>query len=299
MHLLDRVEAAGNLAPTPLQRYMAATRAVYESFGVQVFVAFLIMAAFGIEVWDTETFPEDGSVERDIIDIMDHVLTWVFVGELGINFFSTMVWPFFENPWNWFDMAVVSVSVINLFIPQVPWLGALRLVRTFRVLRVFGRFQGFRRIINALGSALVPVIDAFVIVLIMMAVFSILGVSLFRSKAPEFFGSFSNSFFTMFTITTVDGWVDVVNVAAPGVHDWGKVYFIAYIVILVWTLLPVVIAVLLDKFTETMSKDREILRRARLAVQAVETMTESALDPILRTLTDFETDEDLTQRIRL
>lgn len=94
-------------------------------------------------------------------------------------------------------------------------------MRTFRVLRLFGRLHSFRRIISALGAALIPVTTAFTIVLLMVSVFAIMGVFLFQTKAPEFFGSFSASFFTMFTISTVDGWVDVVYVAAPETLDWG------------------------------------------------------------------------------
>eukprot|EP00961_Rhodomonas_salina_P247199 3339811-Rhodomonas_salina.1 len=138
-----------------------------------------------------------------------------------------------------------------------------------------------------------------------------MGVFLFQTKAPEFFGSFSASFFTMFTISTVDGWVDVVYVAAPETLDWGKVYFIAYIVVVVWTLLPVIpiphprcsmpgtdightarwswlfCSTSLPRFHPlscamhaVMAKDKDRVRRARMP--AFKPVTSSVLDPILK-----------------
>ena len=60
-----------------------------------------------------------------------------------------------------------------------------RLMRAFRVLRIFGRLKSVRSIINALTASIVPVINAFFIVAIVMALFAIVGVTFFADEAPE------------------------------------------------------------------------------------------------------------------
>eukprot|EP00961_Rhodomonas_salina_P280583 3789995-Rhodomonas_salina.1 len=102
---------------------------------------------------------------------------------------------------------------------------------------------------------------------------------------------------SMFVVCTVDGWVEVVSVAAPRTLDPGKLFFLAFVIILVWTLLPVVIAVLLNKFGEQMHKEKSARQSEQL--RSFRPMTSSPLDPFLQRLTDFETEDDLSQRIRV
>ncbi len=55
------------------------------------------------------------------------------------------------------------VSLVSLGVSNVPGISFLRLMRAFRVLRLFGRLRSLRQIINALTSAILPVCNAFLI----------------------------------------------------------------------------------------------------------------------------------------
>ena len=55
-----------------------------------------------------------------------------------------------------------------------------RLLRTFRVLRLFSKLRSLRTLITALASSLVAVVNAFVIVILVSVVYAILGVQLFQ-----------------------------------------------------------------------------------------------------------------------
>lgn len=59
------------------------------------------------------------------------------------------------------------------------------------------RLESIRKIISALGQSLIPVGNAFVIVLLIMAVYAIIGVTIFRESQPDAFSTwsrFSSSF---------------------------------------------------------------------------------------------------------
>ena len=58
-------------------------------------------------------------------------------------------------------------------------------------MRLFGRLESIRKIISALGKSLIPVGNAFIIVLLIMSVYAIVGVNLFREANTAAFGSWS------------------------------------------------------------------------------------------------------------
>ena len=86
---------------------------------------------------------------------------------------------------------------------------------------------------------------------------------------------------------------------ADGTIDLGPCfYFISFIVIVGWVLLQVVVAVLLDNFTEAsyQEKERKEFEKAKLDTFIKKT---HVMDPLLAGLAHFDTAEDLTKRIRL
>jgi hypothetical protein len=65
--------------------------------------------------------------------------------------------------------------------PQgIPGLKVVRILRAFRVLRLVRRFESLRQLLQALGGSVLPIINAFVVLLLATSIFAILGVGLFR-----------------------------------------------------------------------------------------------------------------------
>lgn len=83
---------------------------------------------------------------------------------------------------------------------DIPGLNTLRLMRAFRVLRLFGRLSSLRQIINALTAAILPVLNAFLIMLLVISIYAILAVSFYGELRPKLFGSFTRALFTMFQV---------------------------------------------------------------------------------------------------
>ena len=89
----------------------------------------------------------------------------MFTIELGLNLFCNWFREFFSIGWNVLDLVVVILSLVALGPIPIP-ISIVRMIRVFRVIRVFGRFETLNHIVRALTTAIQPVLNAFSILLI-------------------------------------------------------------------------------------------------------------------------------------
>lgn len=113
----------------------------------QISVAALIMANFLVNIFEAQV--HETPVTLRLFDAVDLVFTSVFTFELAINLFATLVYEFVNDPWNWFDVVVVSVSLLSLGFENLPGANILRLMRCFRVFRLFKRIPSLTKIVSA------------------------------------------------------------------------------------------------------------------------------------------------------
>ena len=167
----------------------------------------------------------------------------------------------------------------------------LRLVRAFKVLRILKRLVELRMLVNALTASLWPLVNAFVIVVIFVNIYALLGVSFFKDSDPDFFGTFSKAIFTIIQISTLDNW-SLVASGDPYRDDEGNMsntstfFFVSLVFVISFTLLPVVVAVLLDNFTQATRKEKDKIRmEARERSEHIDGASTSklscSLDPII------------------
>ena len=137
----------------------------------------------------------------------------VFIVELLVNMFGTLFSEFFADVWNWFDTVVVTVSLVSMLSDGVPGITVLRLARAFRVFRLFKRIESLNKIILALGNAFPPMLNAFVLVFLIIAIFSIMAVTFYGeiTEVKYLFGNFFNAMFTMWQIATKSNWMEIVR----------------------------------------------------------------------------------------
>ena len=170
--------------------------------------------------------------------------------------------PFWSSGWNVFDFIVVGITLVAMLPGQEKNSGmkTLRLMRAFRVLRIFARLASLRMLINAITASMVPVANALLIVMIVMAIYAVLGVSFFGKSNPQFFETFAQAMFTMFQVATFDDWGEIARMdwEDPSTMSAGPTaFFASFLLIVSFTLLPVVVAVLLDNFTRATQKEKD------------------------------------------
>lgn len=203
--------------PFYIQQVRRDVRRIYVQDASQVLVAFLISMNFIVNIFESQLQPLPGSPEAKTFEILDWAFSFIFFFELLVNMFATMTQEFVSDGWNWFDAVVVLVSLVSLFSDGLPGVSVLRVLRAFRVFRLFKRIPSLKQIIVALNQSLPPMFNAFVLVMMITAIYSIMGVTFFMGEAIDITGEgaidmfpdFLRAMFTMFGVLTGDEWGDI------------------------------------------------------------------------------------------
>ena len=116
---------------------------------------------------------------QNFINVAAQVFVVFFVIEMGLKIFSVPLKVWFADKMNLFDLAVTLASAAELFATQSSALAMLRVVRLFRLLTTF---RPLRRSTNMLICGLSNSMPLMMIMLILLLLYSILGVQIFAGK---------------------------------------------------------------------------------------------------------------------
>ncbi|WP_109260831.1 ion transporter [Hyphobacterium indicum] len=210
-----------------------------------------------------ETYPVEIPVLADALPLADTVIVSVFVIELLLKMVAYGP-RFFRSGWNWFDLIIVSVSL-------VPDAGAFTVLRAMRILRVFRLFSvmpDMRKVVEALMKA-IPGMGAILAVLaLMFYVAAVMATKLFGGSS-EMFGTLGASAFTLFQVMTLEGWA--MDVARPVMEQYpfAWLFFLIFIVLTSFAVLNMFIAVIVDSL-QSKHFDEEEERAAQSEAEAQE-----------------------------
>jgi hypothetical protein len=132
----------------------------------QNFLANVIEAQF---VGNSADSHEGETLLGQAMDASNLFFTAVFTVELSINMVAHWLQPFLRNPWSLLDAFVVLMSLVALGPVDIP-ITILRLMRAFRVIRLFGRLKALKKMVSALSASIVPMMNAFLILFILASI---------------------------------------------------------------------------------------------------------------------------------
>eukprot|EP00854_Cymbomonas_tetramitiformis_P025232 gene25232-30798_t len=240
----------------PYQQFL---HKVYNGAAVQIFVASLIFVNFIVNAAEAQVPQEErGSQPFKVFEV---IFTVAFTVELVVNIYAHWFWEFWSSGWNIFDFVVVGVSLLAIALSGLPAVSMLRLLRAFRVFRLFRRLQSLRRIIKALEEAIPGSANAFAILSLVSAIYSILGVEFFQNiefeTGNKYFDTFGQAMFTMFQVMSGDSWAEAIARPCVAEYPLASLYFVSYILVADLMLVNVVVAVLMEKFVDTAGDEEE------------------------------------------
>jgi len=152
---------------------------------------------------------------------------------------------------------------------QIPWLWKLN------------------RLVTSIGFCLVPMMQAYGILLVVTLVYAVLGVHLFGNQVPEYFADLQTALMTLHQAVTGDSWGSGVTRSLFPVQANGQVaetdasvalFFISYMLIGNVLLLNVVVAVLLDGTSRSNSSASRGSSSSNPPQRALRWFQESPLD---------------------
>jgi voltage-gated sodium channel len=248
---------------------IAWLRTILEDPRTERVVTFLIL--LNALILGLETDATIVSRFGEVLDGLDHIILGLFVIEIAARI-AVYRLAFFRDPWSIFDFFVVGIALV----PATETFSVLRALRVLRVLRLLTVVPSLRRVVSGLLLALPGMGSIVLLTGVLYYVFAVMATKMYGPDFPALFGTLPASLFTLFTIMTLEGWVDGVVKPIMEIYPYSWVFFITYIIICTFMVLNLFIGVVVNAMQEV---HEETVAAER---QAEQEMIEQETEPLLR-----------------
>jgi voltage-gated sodium channel len=197
-----------------------------------------------------------------VFDWLEAIVQTIFVFEISVRVLAH--WPrvlrFFRDGWNVFDFIVVAASLL----PQAGAFAMVaRLARLLRVTRLVSVFPELRLIVSTMLKSIPSMGHVLMMLSLLLYVYGILGIYLFRKEDPERWGSLGTALLTLFQMLTLEGWVEVQG-AVIDTYPWAWIYFASFVFLAVFVIVNLFIAVVINNL-ETAKLEHQLLDTDKLS----------------------------------
>jgi voltage-gated sodium channel len=182
----------------------------------------------------------------------DDFVVAVFVVEIALKLFA-YGWRFFLNPWNVFDITIVSISLM----PAREPISALRGLRVIRAMRVLSAVPQMRKVIQALLDALPGMGAVIVLLSIVYYIFAVMATMLYGDDFPQWFGTVGSSLYSLFQIMTLESWSMGIVRPVMEVHPTAWAFFVPFIVLTAFAVLNLFIGLLVNTMQSAVEAEQE------------------------------------------
>ena len=121
----------------------------------------------------------------------------------------------------------------------------LRALRILRALRLITAVPALKAVVAGLLAALPGMGSIVVLIGLLYYVFAVIAIKLYGTEFPELFGTLGRSLFTLFTVMTLEGWVEVVK-SMMEKFPYAWVFFVTFIVTTTFMVLNLFIGVVVN-----------------------------------------------------
>jgi voltage-gated sodium channel len=180
---------------------------------------------------------------------LDRIVITIFVIEILARIFVQRA-RFFRDGWNIFDFIVVGIALA----PATEAFSVLRALRVLRLLRLITAVPTLRRVVGGLIGALPGMGSIILLIALVYYVTAVMAVNLYGAEFPELFGTLGASLFTLFTIMTLEGWVEGVVRPIMDKHPYAWLFFIPFIIGTTFTVLNLFIGIIVNAMQEEHEK---------------------------------------------
>ena len=172
----------------------------------------------------------------------------VFIVEAALKMLA--LWPrpqrYFRDGWNVFDFSIIVFALV----PATGQFAMIaRLARLLRVVRLISAIRDLRLIVAALVRSIPSVGHVMMLMSIVAYIYAIMGHQLFHEHDPEHWGTLGRSLLTLFNITTLDNWTQIMN-AAMEQHPWAWIYFVSFVVVGTFVVINLFIAIIINSLDD-------------------------------------------------
>ena len=208
-----------------------------------------------------------------LVSALQSTALGIFTLEIALRFIGRKtVTEYFTNGWNIFDIVIVSICYIpETLIANSAALSVFRIMRVFRVLRLVKTFPELKIIVNVLLKSLKSLFYTFMLLIIFMYMYAVMGVTLFKGgpaaangvivgpQSPDPYGSITESFFTLFRIMTGEDWTDLrynlLGGQVSGASDLIiTVFHVSWMAVAAFLLVNLVVGAVVNNYDQVMTE---------------------------------------------
>jgi len=222
------------------------------------FIFFLILlSAITIGL---ETYPSILARYQGQLSVIDTTLILFFTLEMVLKVLAEGKKPlnFFKDPWNIFDFLIVAICLVPL--GDTHYYAVLRILRVLRIFRMITIFPKLKLIVSALLKSIPSMGYVMMLIGLLFYVYAVVGVFLFGKADPLHFRDLHHAFLTLFSVLTLEGWTDIMNVHILGqsekgipqiINLWPFFYFSSFIIIGAMIIMNLFIGVIMNSMEES------------------------------------------------
>ncbi|WP_160064991.1 ion transporter [Psychromonas sp. L1A2] len=147
---------------------------------------------------------------KELINLIQFSIDLIFFIEVIFRLKSLGI-SFFKSYLNIFDLLLIVASLILFTIPNsnTSTLTILRVFRLIKLLRIITLIPNFEKVLSGVVKALKASRAIFIMLIVLVSFFSILGYLLFSNSIPQHFADPLISAYTVFSLFTVEGWNEI------------------------------------------------------------------------------------------
>lgn len=248
------------------RRLAARCRSITEAppFGMGVFTVILLNAA----LMGLETYSGLVTEYHRALQLAEQSCLTLFTLEMLLRLGAHADRPkaFFRDPWNIFDLLIVTSAFVPFLRENTT---VLRLLRLARVLRTARFLPHLRILLLAVGRSLPGTASFLFIGALVVYVYAMVGWVCFASSDPQHYGSIGRAALTLFLLTTLDGLTDAVR-AGLEISRFSILYYASYALLASFVLVNVLIGVVLNSLDEAREMEEADARARERAANAMD-----------------------------
>ena len=217
--------------------------------GIILFVIVFNSVIMGVE---TIRNLSDGAV--NVLATINTVCLWIFIIEIIVKLLAYGL-AYFKDPWNWFDVIIVGISMAS----GLAFMSAFRAVRVLRVLKslkalrgtkLIGSVKHLQVIIGAIVRSIPSILWTGILLILIYYIFALIGVNLFGETFPDWFGTIGKAMYTLFQVMTLESWSMGISRPVMEVFPYAWAYFVPYVLMSSFVVMNVVVGIVVNSISE-------------------------------------------------
>ena len=214
----------------------------------------LFVIVFNSVIMGIETIKDLPAGAVSALATINMVCLIIFIVEIIVKLLAYGL-DYFKDPWNWFDVIIVGVSMAS----GLAFMSAFRAVRVLRVLKslkalrgtkLIGHVRKLQIIIDAIVKSIPSIGWTGVLLLLIYYIFALIGVNLFGEAFPDWFGTIGKAMYTLFQVMPLESWSMGISRPVMAEFSYAWAYFVPFVLLSSFVVMNVVVGIVVNAIDE-------------------------------------------------